>query len=215
MHGPNAPSSRRRPLASLSSPSQALHLAPHDSQMTMATVKRASIVVTTVVSSILASRGTSSYITMPCIAGPSRWANHQAQPLAVPLLPRRHYASRKAASGDLDDDRDEQHIRSEWASALVARRSSLRVSKSSRESLPKSVFDVTFSRSSGAGGQHVNKVSTKATVRLCLAAATADGRMYEEEKSPFPLPIPREVARRAAKESVSSRSAPLHQVRRC
>ncbi|PWN30282.1 hypothetical protein BDZ90DRAFT_8775 [Jaminaea rosea] len=51
------------------------------------------------------------------------------------------------------------------------------------------------------GPQLSSPVSTKANVRLSLAAATAEGRVYEQEKSPFPLPIPREVARRAAKES--------------
>lgn len=34
------------------------------------------------------------------------------------------------------------------------------------ESIPKKDFDISFSRSSGAGGQHVNKVSTKALIKL-------------------------------------------------
>lgn len=34
------------------------------------------------------------------------------------------------------------------------------------ESIPKKEFEISFSRSSGAGGQHVNKVSTKALIKL-------------------------------------------------
>jgi protein subunit release factor B len=38
--------------------------------------------------------------------------------------------------------------------------------------IPRDRISATFSRSSGAGGQNVNKVSTKAEVRFVLAAAT-------------------------------------------
>jgi protein subunit release factor B len=43
--------------------------------------------------------------------------------------------------------------------------------------LPREKLTVTFSRSSGAGGQNVNKVSTKAEIRFSLADASwlADG----------------------------------------
>ncbi|KAL2356181.1 peptidyl-tRNA hydrolase domain-containing protein, partial [Cryomyces antarcticus] len=36
------------------------------------------------------------------------------------------------------------------------------------ETIPKSMCDISFSRSSGPGGQNVNKVSSKATLRLPL-----------------------------------------------
>lgn len=38
------------------------------------------------------------------------------------------------------------------------------------ETIPRSICDVTFSRSSGPGGQNVNKVNSKATVRVPLHA---------------------------------------------
>ena len=40
-----------------------------------------------------------------------------------------------------------------------------------RFELPPSIVDVSHSRSSGPGGQHVNKVSTKVTLRLALSRA--------------------------------------------
>jgi ribosome-associated protein len=39
--------------------------------------------------------------------------------------------------------------------------------------LPKDCFHLSFSRSGGAGGQHVNKTETKVDLRLDLAAAEA------------------------------------------
>ncbi|KAI7617283.1 hypothetical protein KC319_g19335, partial [Hortaea werneckii] len=34
------------------------------------------------------------------------------------------------------------------------------------DTIPRSICDISFSRSSGPGGQNVNKVSSKATVRI-------------------------------------------------
>jgi ribosome-associated protein len=39
--------------------------------------------------------------------------------------------------------------------------------------IPKDCFHLSFSRSGGAGGQHVNKTETKVDLRLDLAAAAA------------------------------------------
>ena len=43
------------------------------------------------------------------------------------------------------------------------------------DSMPPNVAKVTFSRSSGPGGQNVNKVSTKAELRLDVEAAVSSG----------------------------------------
>ena len=42
-----------------------------------------------------------------------------------------------------------------------------------RVRVPLREFNFTFSRSAGAGGQNVNKVNTKATLRLDVAASTS------------------------------------------
>lgn len=42
-----------------------------------------------------------------------------------------------------------------------------------RVQVPREAVAVTFARSSGAGGQHVNKVSTKASMRVDVSEASA------------------------------------------
>jgi ribosome-associated protein len=48
--------------------------------------------------------------------------------------------------------------------------------------LPKDCFHLSFSRSGGAGGQHVNKTETKVDLRLDLAAAEAVLGPYDVQR---------------------------------
>eukprot|EP00322_Chrysochromulina_rotalis_P020873 CAMPEP_0115876026 /NCGR_PEP_ID=MMETSP0287-20121206/25428_1 /TAXON_ID=412157 /ORGANISM="Chrysochromulina rotalis, Strain UIO044" /LENGTH=179 /DNA_ID=CAMNT_0003331363 /DNA_START=13 /DNA_END=552 /DNA_ORIENTATION=- len=56
-------------------------------------------------------------------------------------------------------------------STSVAARSFCASVSSDKLTLPKHIVDVSHSRSSGAGGQNVNKVSTKVTLRLAMSDA--------------------------------------------
>jgi L-alanine-DL-glutamate epimerase-like enolase superfamily enzyme len=48
--------------------------------------------------------------------------------------------------------------------------------------LPKDCFHLSFSRSGGAGGQHVNKTETKVDLRLDLVAAEAELGPYDVQR---------------------------------
>ena len=54
---------------------------------------------------------------------------------------------------------------------LLLRMTRLFAAAASRLEIPRHLVSTTFSRSSGSGGQNVNKVSTKVTLRLLLADA--------------------------------------------
>ncbi|KAF2723452.1 hypothetical protein K431DRAFT_219806 [Polychaeton citri CBS 116435] len=62
----------------------------------------------------------------------------------------RRYGIKRGA----DYDADELDVARQWLAKLDA------------ETIPRSICDVSFSRSSGPGGQNVNKVSSKATLRI-------------------------------------------------
>lgn len=79
-------------------------------------------------------------------------------PLAVcrvGQLPVRRFASRRAAALRAEEP-DEEELRAarDWLSKLNS------------QTIPRHICDVSFSRSSGPGGQNVNKVNTKATLRV-------------------------------------------------
>ncbi|KAF2144551.1 uncharacterized protein K452DRAFT_266480 [Aplosporella prunicola CBS 121167] len=66
-------------------------------------------------------------------------------------LQRRWLASRRQAGIAADED---VAAARKWLTGLTP------------ETIPRSICDISFSRSSGPGGQNVNKVSSKATLRL-------------------------------------------------
>ncbi|ODM19081.1 hypothetical protein SI65_05698 [Aspergillus cristatus] len=76
-------------------------------------------------------------------------------PLSHTLFLSRSFASRRAAS--LGDDQDED---------LAAARTWL--ANLSPRTIPRHLCEVSFSRSGGPGGQHVNKVNSKATLKVSL-----------------------------------------------
>ncbi|KAI4733348.1 hypothetical protein E4T50_16094 [Aureobasidium sp. EXF-12298] len=63
-----------------------------------------------------------------------------------------------SGSGENGGDDDELDAARRWLANFDA------------ETIPRSICDVSFSRSSGPGGQNVNKVNSKATLRLPLSA---------------------------------------------
>ncbi|KAK8156510.1 hypothetical protein BKA80DRAFT_208261 [Phyllosticta citrichinensis] len=72
------------------------------------------------------------------------------------LLLRRSFATRRNDSHAPTAKEDEVKAARQWIDHL------------NPETIPRSICDVSFSRSSGPGGQNVNKVSSKATVRVPL-----------------------------------------------
>ncbi|KAF2214455.1 hypothetical protein CERZMDRAFT_37911 [Cercospora zeae-maydis SCOH1-5] len=70
----------------------------------------------------------------------------------APLPSIRQYAVRRG--GDVDDA--ELQAARQWLSKLAA------------DTISRDICEVSFSRSSGPGGQNVNKVSSKATMRISL-----------------------------------------------
>ncbi|EYE98208.1 peptidyl-tRNA hydrolase domain protein [Aspergillus ruber CBS 135680] len=69
-------------------------------------------------------------------------------------FPTRSFASRRAANTD-DQDEDLAAART-WLANLNTR------------TMPRHLCEISFSRSGGPGGQHVNKVNSKATLRVSL-----------------------------------------------
>ncbi|UZJ52268.1 hypothetical protein CBS101457_001588 [Exobasidium rhododendri] len=84
---------------------------------------------------------------------------------------RRHkrlFFSTTALRSDDVDDGESQAERSKWLTRFEA------YQEKSRNPLPKDWITTNFSRSSGPGGQNVNKVNTKAEVRLNLGIASKE-----------------------------------------
>ncbi|KAL1986626.1 hypothetical protein VTN96DRAFT_6004 [Rasamsonia emersonii] len=81
-----------------------------------------------------------------------------ARPLAIPGAHRaavRSFASRRAAALNAEEHEEEELREArEWLAKLNSK------------SIPRHICEVSFSRSSGPGGQNVNKVNSKATLRV-------------------------------------------------
>lgn len=69
--------------------------------------------------------------------------------------------------------------------------------------IPKTWLDVSFARSGGPGGQNVNKVNTKAEIRLDLNKATSGADAVVEK-------MPRSAVQHLTKSSVCSIYPPLY-----
>ncbi|KAL1975616.1 hypothetical protein VTN31DRAFT_4008 [Thermomyces dupontii] len=87
------------------------------------------------------------------IASPVRilFAGARAQSAFVRTFASRRKASLDATEADLREAR-------EWLAGF------------SPKSIPRNICEISFSRSSGPGGQNVNKVNTKATLRIPLSS---------------------------------------------
>ncbi|SMY28682.1 unnamed protein product [Zymoseptoria tritici ST99CH_1A5] len=89
-----------------------------------------------------------------------RWT--AARLVAVPRPSATSYLFRTFtnSSGGRNNDLDEEELKAarQWLQKLDA------------DTIPRDLCEVSFSRSSGPGGQNVNKVSSKATLRISLSS---------------------------------------------
>ncbi|KAF2121783.1 hypothetical protein BDV96DRAFT_639869 [Lophiotrema nucula] len=83
-----------------------------------------------------------------------------ARPVITPFtkaqLPTRAFLRRFVARGASGANEEELHAARTWLAQLDA------------ETIPKNIGELSFSRSSGPGGQNVNKVNSKATLKVLL-----------------------------------------------
>lgn len=140
-----------------------------------------------------------------------------------PCLKSKSKSSLDGDNGDNYTDKDKEDLagQSDEASAERARYakslSNLLRSSSSKDihlntsshTVPSELYEMTFARSSGSGGQNVNKLNTKAVLRFFLGKAQESriANVYQSEsalqKSLLPLPMPKAVANWIAERSVS------------
>ncbi|KAK4496925.1 hypothetical protein PRZ48_011374 [Zasmidium cellare] len=78
----------------------------------------------------------------------------RGRPLAYYPSITRSFATKRAG----EDDEDELAAARRWLAQLDP------------DTIPRDICDVSFSRSSGPGGQNVNKVSSKATLRIPISS---------------------------------------------
>lgn len=102
-----------------------------------------------------------------------------SHPTWAPTTCHRFYAAgnNKRESAGTKDDAEDVDVARRWLKTL------------NPETIPRNICDISFSRSSGPGGQNVNKISSKATLRIqtgellplvpkLLHAAILDSRYY-------------------------------------
>ncbi|PWY92561.1 hypothetical protein BO70DRAFT_391956 [Aspergillus heteromorphus CBS 117.55] len=79
-------------------------------------------------------------------------------PSSSPTIATRSFASRRAAIANNDglDAAEDLTAARDWVARLNA------------NTIPRDIAEISFSRSSGPGGQNVNKVNSKATLRIPL-----------------------------------------------
>ncbi|RAL10883.1 peptidyl-tRNA hydrolase domain protein [Aspergillus homomorphus CBS 101889] len=81
-------------------------------------------------------------------------------PLVSPTIATRTFAFRRSAATRDDDHASEDDLSAarQWLASF------------SSKSIPRDICEISFSRSGGPGGQNVNKVNSKATLRVPLDA---------------------------------------------
>lgn len=95
--------------------------------------------------------------------------------LAVTPLPPRYARTRSSALATLEPALQRRGLQTEADSQAELRAFLERLSSDASTVVPLSALECSYARSSGPGGQNVNKLSTKCTLRLTAATASLLG----------------------------------------